>query len=494
MSITLDYSVTPQMEDNFLESAFRLQVADQTKHPEGIVVLLPGTDSDGRNWVNDPVWQKFAKDNNLALIGVYYRGEGLSYDVPDQGSGKALDQALGYFADTLRDPQFRQLPLLLYGHSQGAQFAFNYVGWRPERVLAFASIKPGGYAVVPQTASFLVPGLLIAGEHDESSRIRTAVSAFLDTRGKDTKWCFLYEKDSGHEIGKIADFTRSYFESVLHPEKDKGIWLDPESGRMSKNPDGRQIPMGWVPDNKIARLWQQIHKPARLQALLQLPPKPSLSMVLNVLKQGEILACENSQQVSNTIQFSLKSADSVTIKSVKVSGVGFSLQTDGKQQALPMECRVNFAPKQLPWGPRRGVLHMEAQVNGLDAEPLEIDLLGIVQGVAESNPSSLYLGVVKSGVTIEKDIKLASRSGKIVVRSITVPNSDQFQFRQSEQQDGLVLHMQWQSGPRLGIVYNTIQVQLSSPEEGFLHIPVIGFVEKPQPKASLSTLIVPNIY
>jgi hypothetical protein len=92
--------------------------------------------------------------------------------------------------------------------------------------------------------------------------------------------------------------------------------------------------MDWLPDNKPARLWQQIHKPARLQALLQLPPKPNLDMVLNVLRQREVLTCENGQQVSNPMQFSLKTADSVTIKSVKVSGVDFSLQTDGKQQAI----------------------------------------------------------------------------------------------------------------------------------------------------------------
>jgi hypothetical protein len=108
-----------------------------------------------------------------------------------------------------------------------------------------------------------------------------------------------------------------------------------------------------------------------------------------------------------------------------------------------------------------------------------VDLLGIVQGAVETNPSSIYLGVVKSGTWVEKDIKLESRSGKMVIQSIEVPNADNFQFQQSVQGDNIVVHMKWLAGPRLGTIYNTIQIQFSSPKEGSLHIPVIGFVDKP---------------
>jgi pimeloyl-ACP methyl ester carboxylesterase len=279
-ALRASYAVFPKAEDNFLEAQFRLLVPNPRQVLAGIIVLLPGTDGDARGWVDDRAWRQCAEDNNLTLIGCYYRGEGLSYDIPDQGSGKALDEALAYFSGTLNQPQFKTLPLLLFGHSQGAQFAYNYVGWQPERVEAFVSVKPGGYTVVPQAASYQVSGVIIAGEHDESQRIKTAVSAILDTKGQGTRWCFLYERNSDHEIGQSAEFARRYFVSVLQADKaNQGVWLDPRLGRISKNPDERQIPMGWLPDNKTAQLWQQIHKPAKLQSLLQLPPKPSLSMV-----------------------------------------------------------------------------------------------------------------------------------------------------------------------------------------------------------------------
>jgi hypothetical protein len=108
-----------------------------------------------------------------------------------------------------------------------------------------------------------------------------------------------------------------------------------------------------------------------------------------------------------------------------------------------------------------------------------VDLLGIVQGAVKANPSSLYLRVVKSGTWVEKDIKLESRSGKMVIQSIEVPNADNFQFQQSIQGDNMIVHLKWLAGSRLETVYNTIQIRFSSPEKGSLHIPVIGFVDKP---------------
>jgi pimeloyl-ACP methyl ester carboxylesterase len=473
----LDFSVTPEAEDNFLEAAFRCWVPDQTARPGGIVVLLPGTDGDGRPWTTDPAWRAFAAEHDLALIGAYYRGEGLSYDVPSRGSGRALDKALAYFSTTLRQPRFKTLPLFLCGHSQGAHFVYHYTAWQPARVRAFVSIKPGHYAVAPSAASFQVPGVIIAGEHDDSGRIKTVADAFLNTSGQNAKWCLLYEKDSGHGIDKSADFARSYFAGVLRADDDQGVWLEPESGRVSENPADRQVLMGWAPDHKTARLWRQIHRPARLQALRQLPPKPRLDAALNVLRPTEPLACANGQQVSGLLQVSSKTADSVVIKSIKVSGPGFSLSADG-DPALPMTRRICFAPRQLPWGPKHGTLRIEGQVNGREAERLEIKLLGSVRGAVETSPSALYLGVVKAGAVVEKDIQLKSPAGQMVVRSITVPDSEQFQFRQSARDGKLTLHLQWQAGPRLGSTYHTIQIRFAAPEEGTLSVPVIGFVER----------------
>jgi hypothetical protein len=258
----------------------------------------------------------------------------------------------------------------------------------------------------------------------------------------------------------------------------KGVWLNPESGRMTQPAVHSPVPLSWLPNNSIAKLWQQLHQPARLPDLLRLPPKPRLAEVLHYSGNHTLPVSEHGESQTVKIRLEANPQGRVTISDIHVSGAGFSLANANHTQ-LPAECEIIFSPRQLPWGPRRGTLRVTGQVNGQDAEPLEIDLNCIIRGAVGTNPSTLYLGVVKSGGVMERDIKLVSRLEKINIQSVTVPNADNFRFQQSEQGEHLILRMKWHTGPRLGTVHQVIQIQFADPEPGALHIPVIGFVEKP---------------
>src|SRR5262245_1784088 len=55
---------------NFDKAEFRLWLPPDTKTIEAIVVLVPGSNGDGRNQVNEAPWQAFATKHRLALVGV----------------------------------------------------------------------------------------------------------------------------------------------------------------------------------------------------------------------------------------------------------------------------------------------------------------------------------------------------------------------------------------------------------------------------------------
>ena len=54
---------------NYDKAIFRMWYPNGIKSIEGILVLMPGSNSDGRDLVNDTAWQNLAKKNNFALLG-----------------------------------------------------------------------------------------------------------------------------------------------------------------------------------------------------------------------------------------------------------------------------------------------------------------------------------------------------------------------------------------------------------------------------------------
>ena len=64
---TLDETIPPGR--NFDKAEFRLWMPTGSIPVRGTVILLPGSNGDGRAQVDDPVWQAFATRHSLALLG-----------------------------------------------------------------------------------------------------------------------------------------------------------------------------------------------------------------------------------------------------------------------------------------------------------------------------------------------------------------------------------------------------------------------------------------
>ena len=167
----LDETASPGA--NYDKAAFRLWYPDNAKFLRGVLVLVPGSNADGRADVGDRFWQTFASRNDFALIGCRFTDKPHeeafieNYANAAQGSGQALLDALTAFSGRSDHPELANAPLLLWGMSAGGEFNYEFTAWKPERVIAFVVNKGGIYfsALLPAAARH-VPALLFVAEED----------------------------------------------------------------------------------------------------------------------------------------------------------------------------------------------------------------------------------------------------------------------------------------------------------------------------------------
>ena len=269
---------------NYDKAEFRLWYPDNAKFLRGILVLVPGSNADGRSDVSDRFWQAFASRNDFALIGCRFvdkpHEEAFveNYANAAQGSGQALLDALTAFSRRSDHPELANAPLLLWGMSAGGEFNYEFTAWKPERVVAFVVNKGGIYfsALLPPAARH-VPGLLFVGEEDLDWRKRIIAGLFALNRRAGALWALAEEPNVGHVVGRSQEMAAIFFDAVLPlrlgtpanaassaPLKA----LDERSGilgdlvqRSFRRASDSSTPThltAWFPTERVARAWQAL--------------------------------------------------------------------------------------------------------------------------------------------------------------------------------------------------------------------------------------------
>src|SRR5262245_34433796 len=159
--------------------------------------------------VQDPVWQSLAIRNKLALVGCQLTDKPHEQNFIEQyadaskGSGQALLSALAGFATSSQHPELAEVPLLLWGMSDGGEFNYEFAAWKPERVLAFVANKGGiYYTALASRAARNVPGILFTGGNDLEFRNNTINGLFAVNRRAGALWALAEEPGVGHVVGK----------------------------------------------------------------------------------------------------------------------------------------------------------------------------------------------------------------------------------------------------------------------------------------------------
>ena len=274
---TATYDVAMPSGANFDKANFRLWLPAGTAPVQGIAVLTPGSNGDGRDAVLDTVWQAFATKHHLALVASqltdkpHDQGFIEEYVNVSKGSGQAFLDALSTLATNSKHPEIAIAPLLLWGMSAGGQFNYEFVAWKPERVIAFVVNKGGIYytALAPAPAR-QVPGLLFVGGKDLAFRTTTIVGLFAVNRRAGALWALADEPSAGHIVGRSRDVALVFFEDVLALRRDPATstlrTITERSGFIgdlnthSYEPLGEGkvpgYPTAWFPSERVAKAWR----------------------------------------------------------------------------------------------------------------------------------------------------------------------------------------------------------------------------------------------
>src|SRR5689334_2305821 len=199
---------------NYDKAEFRLWYPASAAPVQAALVLVPGSNGDGRPMADDPFWQDFAARHHLALVACRFTDKPHDqmfiehYVNVSQGTGQALVDALGRFASRSGHSELATAPLLLWGMSAGGEFNYEFTAWKPERVAAFIVNKGNVYytALAPAAAR-QVPGLLFTGEKDLEFRTNTIVGLFAVNRRAGALWALTQEPGAAHEVARSRDLA-----------------------------------------------------------------------------------------------------------------------------------------------------------------------------------------------------------------------------------------------------------------------------------------------
>jgi len=255
---------------NYEAAAFRLWISDRCSVPDGILVLVPGSNSDGRSEVNNEDWQHFAEETNLAMLACYFVDKphempAIEYYVnAKNGSGDALLEAVTSFSKKLNQPNLNHLPLLMFGMSAGGQFNYEFANWRPDRVMAFVVNKGGVYytALAPK-ATREIPGLFITGEKDILYRTNIVKGIFSINRRFGARWTYAHDPVNGHVLGASPSLSRSFFREILKQHHLQGTNSDfasvglNEASQLSDAPYDDSVITSWMVSEAFAQQWVQ---------------------------------------------------------------------------------------------------------------------------------------------------------------------------------------------------------------------------------------------
>jgi poly(3-hydroxybutyrate) depolymerase len=270
--VTYDESLPPGA--NYDKAEFRFWLPKDAGPVRAVVVLVPGSNSDGRPMADDAYWQEFAAKQRLALLACRFTDKAHDQSFIEEyvdvarGSGQAVLDVLSKFAARASHPEAAAAPLLMWGMSAGGQFNFEFVGWKPERVAAFIVNKGGIYysALLPKAARD-VPGLLFVGDKDLQSRIDTITGLFAVNRRGGARWALVVEPGAAHVVGRSKDFGALFFEEVLTLRGEGGVEgagfvgdLKAQTYQPAANPGTPGIPNNWFASERIAKTWQSVIK------------------------------------------------------------------------------------------------------------------------------------------------------------------------------------------------------------------------------------------
>jgi poly(3-hydroxybutyrate) depolymerase len=252
---------------NFDKAEFKFWVPADAKTLRAVVVLVPGSNGDGRAMADDVFWQEFAQKQGVALLACRFTDQPHDqsfiedYVNVSKGSGQALLDAARKLASMSQHPEVADAPFFMWGMSAGGQFNYEFTAWKPERVAAFIVNKGGIYfSALVSKAARNVPGLLFVGDKDLQSRIDTITGLFAVNRRGGARWALVVEPGAAHVVGKSKELGALLFEEMLANPQGAGFTGDLKTFEIqpAANPGTPGTPNAWLQTERLANAWKAV--------------------------------------------------------------------------------------------------------------------------------------------------------------------------------------------------------------------------------------------
>ncbi len=272
---TLDEAAPPGV--NYDKAEFRFWAPDGVAKLDGILVLNPGSNGEGRQMASDPVWRQWAAGHKFAIIGTHFTDKVPSFveDYADvsKGTGPALMNAINKFAKRSKHPELAKAPLVLWGMSAGGEVNYELAAWKPERIAAFVVNKGNFYYTgIASKATRAVPALLFVGNDDLQYRVTAVTGIFSMNRRPGAVWALVQEPNTPHAVGRSDEMSRIFFDDVLPMRLNGGGALKPLDpatgwqGDLAKHTVAPVVagakmpeePTVWLPTERSARAWAAV--------------------------------------------------------------------------------------------------------------------------------------------------------------------------------------------------------------------------------------------
>ena len=252
-----EWEVSLEPTQGILSSRFLVWTSSESI-PSAVLVLCPGQNGDGAEFLAGREWKEFAVRHNLAIMVPHFVSNdgdllaGKGYFRAELGSGHLLRLAL-------KKCGWDNVPLLFYGFSGGAHFAMSFAAWQPERVLAFCAYSFAWWS--PPPASLTCPALIVCGQAD-GVRYGSAFSYFQAGKREGKPWAWVSLEGQGHtpSVG-LQSFVRDYFACVLKSSIREEVVVDNTTGNLLKDSPCDAITTSILPCGELHDPWRRIHHP-----------------------------------------------------------------------------------------------------------------------------------------------------------------------------------------------------------------------------------------
>lgn len=492
--IRADAEVDPGASDNFYEAKCRLWISESTYKIEGILIVLHGTDSDARGIVEKTEWQDFAEKESIALVGVFFRGEGEPYEDASKGSGVALLRMIDQIADRVHRAELKNAPLFFVGHSAGAMFSYNFACWMPKRTGAFVSVKSGPISPITDSIAGSIPGLFIVGENDLPSRVRTTAEVFAKQRNPDKAWAFALEPGGGHGSNpQIAGFVKTFLREIIALYRENVDGMDsvrrflPQTGNISNlqypyNPgqfenENDQV---WLPGPESLEAWQLLTKATSIGQIVtkggREPTVPTSEFNPAQFNLGILHSTDDFAKVTQIVRLNAISHEvdcAFFSKDPHLSVVSKKLN-EGE-----FEVTIGVSTSELKGGWFHSSVQCIIQRNG-QMRQSSIPVIAKIISALEPSPSSIYVGVLPRGTVIEKSIRIKLSSGKAIKAVETLASKPDFakNISSSITNDSAEIRVQFDGRNTLGNQSGYLDVFCGDSGREQIRIPFIAWVSK----------------